>query len=96
MGLLNIGGEEEKGNLACQAAYKLMKNSKNFNFVGNVEGRDLYKGKADVIVCDGFTGNIVLKQAEAMLLSITALQVTPSRDETAIPPALVFALFPKI
>ncbi len=66
VGLLNIGGEEEKGNLACQAAYKLMKNSKNFNFVGNVEGRDLYKGKADVIVCDGFTGNIVLKQAEAM------------------------------
>ena len=82
MGLLNIGGEEEKGNLACQAAYKLMKNSKNFNFVGNVEGRDLYKGKADVIVCDGFTGNIVLKQAEAMLKGIKVTR--PSESISAL------------
>lgn len=64
--LLNIGEEEEKGNLLSQSAYRLMKDSKDFNFKGNVESRDLFKDKADVIVCDGFTGNIVLKQAEAL------------------------------
>ena len=63
--LLNIGEEEGKGNLLTQAAYSLMKDSEDFNFVGNVEGRDLFNDSADVIVCDGFTGNIVLKQAEA-------------------------------
>ncbi len=63
--LLNIGEEEGKGNLLSQAAYHLMKDSEDFNFVGNVEGRDLFNDAADVIVCDGFTGNIVLKQAEA-------------------------------
>ncbi len=66
VGLLNIGEEEEKGNLLCQSAYRLMKDSEDFNFYGNIEGRDLFKDKADVIVCDGFTGNIVLKQIEAM------------------------------
>jgi glycerol-3-phosphate acyltransferase PlsX len=64
--LLNIGEEEEKGNLITHSAFRLMKDSPDFNFVGNVEGRDLFNDKADVIVCDGFTGNIVLKQAEAM------------------------------
>ena len=63
--LLNIGEEEEKGNILCQAAYPLMKESKLFNFVGNVEGRDLFSDDADVVVCDGFTGNIVLKFAES-------------------------------
>jgi phosphate acyltransferase len=63
--LLNIGEEEEKGSILTQAAYKLMKESKDFNFVGNAEGRDLFNNKADVIVCDGFTGNVVLKEAEA-------------------------------
>lgn len=65
VGLLNIGEEEEKGNMLTQVAYRLMKNSEDFNFVGNVEGRDLFIDKADVIVCDGFTGNVVLKTAEA-------------------------------
>lgn len=65
VGLLNIGEEEKKGNLLTQASYQLMKNGSDFNFVGNVEGRDLFNDKADVIVCDGFTGNVVLKQAEA-------------------------------
>jgi glycerol-3-phosphate acyltransferase PlsX len=63
--LLNIGEEPEKGNLVSQAAHTLMKDSKDFNFIGNVEGRDLFNDAADVIVCDGFTGNIVLKEAEA-------------------------------
>jgi glycerol-3-phosphate acyltransferase PlsX len=65
IGLLNIGEEPEKGNLVAQAAHGLMKESKDFNFIGNIEGRDLFKNKADVIVCDGFTGNVVLKQAES-------------------------------
>lgn len=64
--LLNIGHEEGKGNLLSQATYQLMKETKDFNFVGNIESRDLLRDKADVIVCDGFTGNIVLKNIEGM------------------------------
>jgi phosphate acyltransferase len=64
VGLLNIGEEPEKGNLVSQAAYNLMKDSKDFNFVGNIEGNDVFSDKADVIVCEGFVGNVVLKQAE--------------------------------
>lgn len=66
VGLLNIGEEEEKGNLLCQSAYQLFSGSEDFNFAGNVEGRDLFKDKADVIVCDGFTGNIVIKLIESL------------------------------
>ncbi len=65
VGLLNIGEEPEKGNLVAQSAYNLMKETKDFNFIGNVEGRDLFGDKVDVVVCDGFVGNIVLKTAEA-------------------------------
>ncbi|MGY6561975.1 MAG: phosphate acyltransferase [Luteibaculaceae bacterium] len=63
--LLNIGEEEEKGNLLTQAAHRLMKDNGYFTFVGNIESRHLFDDHADVIVCDGFTGNVVLKQAEA-------------------------------
>ena len=66
VGLLNIGEEEEKGNLLSQSAFQLMKDSTDFNFIGNVEGRDLLSDKADVIVCDGFTGNVVIKLVESM------------------------------
>jgi glycerol-3-phosphate acyltransferase PlsX len=66
VGLLNIGTEEKKGNLTVQSAFQLMNESKDFNFIGNVEGRDLFRDGVDVIVCDGFVGNIVLKQVEAM------------------------------
>jgi len=65
VGLLNIGEEEEKGNLVAQATHQLMKEMPNINFVGNVEGRDLFDDKADVLVCEGFVGNVVLKEAEA-------------------------------
>ncbi|MBK6522532.1 MAG: phosphate acyltransferase PlsX [Bacteroidia bacterium] len=65
VGLLNIGEEPEKGNLVAQSAYNLMKETKDFNFIGNVEGRDLFGDKVDVIVCDGFVGNIMLKMAES-------------------------------
>ena len=68
--LLNIGEEAEKGNLVSQAAYNLMKDTKDFNFVGNVEGRDIFSDKADVIVCEGFTGNVILKTAEAFYTTI--------------------------
>jgi glycerol-3-phosphate acyltransferase PlsX len=63
--LMNIGEEEEKGNLLLQATYPLMKDTNLFNFVGNVEGRDLFADNNDVIVCDGFTGNVILKLAES-------------------------------
>ncbi|MBM2813873.1 MAG: Phosphate acyltransferase [Ignavibacteria bacterium] len=65
VGLLNIGEEETKGNELTLATYPLLKNS-NLNFIGNVEGRDVLKGEANVVVCDGFVGNIVLKFAESM------------------------------
>ena len=66
VGLLNIGGEEEKGNLLTKAAHELMK-EESYNFVGNVEGHQIFSGKrADVIVCDGFVGNVLLKQSEAL------------------------------
>jgi len=65
VGLLNIGEEEEKGNMLALATYPLLKQNQNINFIGNVEGRDLFSDMADVIVCDGFTGNIVLKLAES-------------------------------
>lgn len=68
--LLNIGEEQEKGNLLAQAAHENMLDTEHFNFIGNVEGRDLFNNKADVIVCDGFTGNVVLKEAEAFYTMI--------------------------
>lgn len=65
VGLLNIGEEEKKGNLLTQATYPMLKKANDINFIGNIEGRDIFSDSVDVIVCDGFTGNIVLKQAEA-------------------------------
>lgn len=70
VGLLNIGEEESKGTEVTRQAYKLMKNS-NLNFIGNVEGRDILRGTAEVIVCDGFVGNIVLKFAESIIGMLT-------------------------
>lgn len=64
--LLNIGEEEGKGNLLAQATYPLLKENKHINFIGNVEGRDVLLDKCDVMVCDGFTGNIILKLAESL------------------------------
>lgn len=66
VGLLNIGEEESKGNMLTIAAHELMKDSADFDFIGNIESRDLFSEHSDVIVCDGFTGNVVLKQAEAV------------------------------
>jgi len=63
--LMNIGEEDEKGNMLSMSTFPLMKETNLFNFVGNVEGRDLFNDKSDVIVCDGFTGNVMLKLAES-------------------------------
>ncbi|HEX6907050.1 MAG TPA: phosphate acyltransferase PlsX [Terriglobales bacterium] len=66
VGLLSIGEEESKGNELTREAYKLMKQLP-IHFVGNVEGRDLYNGQVDVIVCDGFVGNVALKISEGVV-----------------------------
>ncbi|MDE3252240.1 MAG: phosphate acyltransferase PlsX [Bacteroidota bacterium] len=66
VGLMNVGEEEGKGNILVQATYPLLKENRQVNFIGNIEGRDLFNDKADVIVCDGFTGNIILKLAESV------------------------------
>lgn len=66
VGLMNLGEEAGKGNLVTQAAYEIMKTTKQFNFIGNIEGNDLFNEKADVIVCEGFTGNVIIKQAESI------------------------------
>ncbi|WEK34006.1 MAG: phosphate acyltransferase PlsX [Candidatus Pseudobacter hemicellulosilyticus] len=64
--LVNIGEEEGKGNILAQATYPLLKENNQINFVGNVEGRDVFLDKADVMVCEGFTGNVILKLAESI------------------------------
>ena len=64
--LLNLGEEKTKGNMLTQATHSMMLNNSDYNFVGNIEGRDLFDSDIDVIVCDGFTGNVVLKEAEGI------------------------------
>jgi len=66
VGLINIGEEEGKGNILAQAAYPLLKEENSINFIGNIEGRDIFIDKADVMVCEGFTGNVILKLAESI------------------------------
>ncbi len=67
IGLLSIGEEEHKGNSLTHEAYPLLKGLKHLNFIGNVEGRDVYTGEVDVIVCDGFVGNVALKVSEGLV-----------------------------
>jgi glycerol-3-phosphate acyltransferase PlsX len=66
VGLLSIGEEDAKGTAIVKESRKLMRDEPLINFIGNVEGRDLFKGVVDVVVCDGFVGNIVLKFTEGM------------------------------
>jgi glycerol-3-phosphate acyltransferase PlsX len=67
VGLLSIGEEEHKGNALTHEAYPLLKDLKDIHFIGNVEGRDVYTGSVDVIVCDGFVGNVALKVSEGLV-----------------------------
>ena len=73
--LLNLGEEKTKGNMLTQSSYRIMENTKEYNFIGNIESRDLFDSEADVIVCDGFTGNIVVKQIEAFYKLIEKKQI---------------------
>ena len=68
--LLSIGEEEGKGNSQVKEAYELLKMAQNLNFIGNAEGRDIFTGDVDVVVCDGFVGNIVVKMSEGLATSL--------------------------
>ena len=81
VGLLNIGEEKGKGNLLTQSTYQLLEDNEGINFIGNIEGRDLFNEKADVVVCDGFTGNVVLKQAESFYSLIAKRKLMDSYFE---------------
>ena len=81
VGLLNIGEEKGKGNLLTQSTYELLEDNEDINFIGNIEGRDLFNDKADVVVCDGFTGNVVLKQAESFYSLIAKRKLMDSYFE---------------
>jgi glycerol-3-phosphate acyltransferase PlsX len=72
IGLFNVGAEEEKGNEVVKKAYEKLKNS-GLNFIGNVEGRDIPYGVAEVVVCDGFVGNAILKSMEGIASVISQL-----------------------
>jgi phosphate acyltransferase len=72
VGLMSVGEEESKGNDLTKEVYKILKEIR-LNFIGNVEGRDIYNGRADVIVCDGFTGNVALKTSEGLIEAVVLL-----------------------
>jgi len=72
IGLLNIGAEDGKGNQLCKDVFPLLKDDSNLNFIGNIEGRDIAEGGADVIIADGFVGNVVLKHTEGLALMLLA------------------------
>jgi glycerol-3-phosphate acyltransferase PlsX len=72
VGLMSVGEEESKGNDLTKEVYKVLKELR-LNFIGNVEGRDIYNGRADVIVCDGFTGNVALKTSEGLIEAVLHL-----------------------
>ncbi len=73
VGILSIGEEEGKGNTLVKESFPLLNQAHNLNFMGNIEGRDIFTGDVDVAVCDGFVGNIALKLSEGLALSITTL-----------------------
>lgn len=79
VGLLNLGEEEGKGNILAQNTYPLLKNNSNINFIGNVEGRDILTDKQNIVVCEGFTGNVILKMAESFydILKNEEVNVSP-------------------
>ena len=68
--LLSIGEEEGKGNCQVKEAYELLKMAQNINFIGNAEGRDIFTGDIDVVICDGFVGNVVVKMSEGLAASL--------------------------
>jgi glycerol-3-phosphate acyltransferase PlsX len=73
VGLMSNGTEEEKGNALCKETSKLLRHTAGLNFIGNVEGHDVWDTPPDVVVCDGFTGNVILKNAEALSHAIFSM-----------------------
>lgn len=71
--ILSIGEEEGKGNSQVKEAYELLKLAQNLNFIGNAEGRDIFTGDIDVVICDGFVGNIAVKMGEGLAMSLTRM-----------------------
>ncbi len=100
VGLLSIGEEDHKGNALTHEAMPLLKTLRHINFIGNVEGRDIYTGKVDVVVCDGFVGNVALKTSEGLEEVIRqmlreALSKSPTRKLGALLAKGAFAEFKK-
>ena len=87
IGLLNIGEEEEKGGLAVRDAFELLTEDPSLRFVGNVEGGDILNGECDVVVCDGFVGNVVLKFTESVakvFLAVLELEVAENSIDSSV------------
>lgn len=83
IGLLSVGEEEKKGNELTLKTFEMLKNLKSINFLGNVEGRDILGGKVDIVICDGFVGNIILKFAESVL-SILKFRIRKYSEESLL------------
>lgn len=96
VGLLNIGEEETKGNEQAQATYPILKSMKTINFKGNAEGRDITTGHFDVVVCDGFVGNIVLKFAEGLAKTLVGLAKDAIKNGGILAKLGAFLLMPAL
>lgn len=96
VGLLNIGEEETKGNEQAKATYALLKGMHTIHFCGNAEGRDVPKGNFDVVICDGFVGNVVLKFAEGLAKTILRLIKEAIKDGGILSKLGAFLLLPTL
>lgn len=96
VGLLNIGEEASKGNELAQATYPLLEKLKTISFYGNVEGRDIPKGTVDVVVCDGFVGNVILKFGEGMAMFIIRLVKDTIKSSGFIAKLGALAVYPAL
>ena len=94
IGLLSVGSEEGKGNSQIKEATELFKKS-GLNFIGNIEGNDLVTGKADIVVCDGFVGNVVLKLVEGLSIGL-ANQLQTELTNSSMPPEVISGLMQKL
>lgn len=96
VGLLNIGEEETKGNEQAKATYALLKRMHTINFCGNAEGRDVPKGNFDVVICDGFVGNVVLKFAEGLAKTLVKLVKEAIEEGGLLPKLGAFLILPTL
>ena len=96
VGLLNIGEEETKGNEQAKATYQILKTMHTINFQGNAEGRDIPKGNFDVVICDGFVGNVVLKFGEGLAKTIMKLIKDAVKEGGILPKLGAFLLMPTL